>query len=104
MERYGADWTYDTLVRCRKFYQAYANASIVAMPLPQLENPTKTADSMQVSNWGNGIAPMLMEKSKKPSQSASQVQIFLSLPEKREIYLHISEKSCTFASAIRFFL
>lgn len=20
MERYGADWTYDTLVRCRKFY------------------------------------------------------------------------------------
>ncbi len=27
-----------------------------------------------------------------------KVQIFLSLPEKREIYLHNSEKSCTFAA------
>ena len=43
MERYGDDWTYDTLVRCRKFYQAYANASIVATPLPQLESHTETA-------------------------------------------------------------
>jgi hypothetical protein len=25
--------------------------------------------------------------------------VFLSLSEKREIYLHISEKSCTFATA-----
>ena len=35
MERYGADWTYDTLKRCRFFYQSYANASIGATPLPQ---------------------------------------------------------------------
>ncbi len=30
-------------------------------------------------------------------KSASEVQIFLSLPEKREIYLHMSKKICTFA-------
>ena len=37
MERYGNDWSYDTLKRCRKFYQAYENAVIGATPLPQLE-------------------------------------------------------------------
>ena len=37
IERYGNDWSYDTLKRCRKFYQAYENAVIGATPLPQLE-------------------------------------------------------------------
>ena len=27
-ERFGNDWSYDTLVRCRKFYQAYDVATI----------------------------------------------------------------------------
>lgn len=36
-ERYGNDWSYDTLVRCRKFYTAYQDAAIVATPLPQLD-------------------------------------------------------------------
>lgn len=44
--------TYDTLVRCRKFYQAYANASIVATPLPQLENQSEAPDSEEVTNSG----------------------------------------------------
>ena len=57
MGRYGADWTYDTLVRCRKFYQAYANASIGATPLPQLENQGEAPDSKQVANWSNSVAP-----------------------------------------------
>ena len=57
MERYGEDWTYDTLVRCRKFYQAYANASIGATPLPQLENQGEATDSKQVANWSNSVAP-----------------------------------------------
>ena len=34
-DRFGNDWSYDTLVRCRKFYTAYLNAQIVATPLPQ---------------------------------------------------------------------
>ena len=34
-ERFGNDWSYDTLVRCRKFYQAYENVAIVATVLPQ---------------------------------------------------------------------
>lgn len=62
MERYGADWTYDTLVRCRKFYQAYANASIVATPLPQLENPAEEADSKQVADCGNGVATIQLPR------------------------------------------
>ena len=62
MDRYGADWTYDTLVRCRKFYQSYANASIVATPLPQLENHTENADSEQVADCGNAVAPIQLPR------------------------------------------
>ena len=56
MERYGADWTYDTLKRCRFFYQSYANASIGATPLPQLENQGEAPDSKQVADCGNAVA------------------------------------------------
>ena len=41
MERFGKDWSYDTLKRCRYFYQAYEKAQIGAMALPQLENDEK---------------------------------------------------------------
>ena len=40
VERYGSDWSYDTLKRCRFFYQAYANATIGATPLSQLGSDT----------------------------------------------------------------
>ena len=56
MERYGADWTYDTLKRCRFCYQSYANASIGATPLPQLENHVETSDSKELANSGNAVA------------------------------------------------
>ena len=62
MERYGADWTYDTLVRCRKFYQAYAKASIVATPLPQLGNQGEAPDSKQVADCGNGVATIQLPR------------------------------------------
>jgi predicted nuclease of restriction endonuclease-like (RecB) superfamily len=62
MERYGADWTYDTLVRCRKFYQAYANASIVATPLLQLENQGEAPDSKQVADCSNGVASIQLPR------------------------------------------
>ena len=62
MERYGADWTYDTLIRCRKFYQAYANASIVATPLPQLENQGEAPDSKQVADCGNAVATIQLPR------------------------------------------
>ena len=57
MERYGADWTYDTLKRCRFFYQSYANTSIGATPLPQLKNPAEMADSKELANSCNAVAP-----------------------------------------------
>ena len=62
MERYGADWTYDTLVRCRKFYQAYANASIIATPLPQLENNAEITDSKEVADFGNAVATIQLPR------------------------------------------
>ena len=62
MGRYGADWTYDTLVRCRKFYQAYANASIGATLLPQLENQGEAPDSKQVADCGNGVATIQLPR------------------------------------------
>lgn len=42
MDRFGNDWSYDTLIRCRKFYTSYQNAEIVATPLPQLKNMDET--------------------------------------------------------------
>ena len=62
MERYGDDWTYDTLKRCRFFYQSYANASIGATPLPQLENHVETSDSKEVANSGNAVAPIQLPR------------------------------------------
>ena len=56
------NWTYDTLKRCRKFYQAYANASIVATPLPQLESHSEVADSKAVANWSNAVAPIQLPR------------------------------------------
>jgi len=62
MERYGEDWTFDTLKRCRQFYQAYANASISATPLLQLENHIETADSKAVVNSSNAVAPIQLPR------------------------------------------
>ena len=62
MERYGEDWTFDTLKRCRQFYQAYANASISATPLLQLENHIETPDSKAVVNSSNAVAPIQLPR------------------------------------------
>lgn len=56
MEHFGNDWSYDTLVRCRKFYQAYEHAEIVATALPQLEETTQSSESEKHTNWGNDVA------------------------------------------------
>ena len=44
-ERFGADWSYDTLKRCRQFYQAYLHAQIGATPLHQFEEGEQTAEN-----------------------------------------------------------
>ena len=62
MDRYGKDWTYDTLIRCRKFYQTYANASIVATPLPQLENHSETSDPKDLANCSNTVATIQLPR------------------------------------------
>jgi len=35
IEKYGDDWTIDTLTRCRKFFKAYQDAVILATTLPK---------------------------------------------------------------------
>ena len=60
IERFGTDWTYDTLIRCRKFYQAYNNAAIVATALPQLGIIQESADNEDNLNCGNSVAPIRM--------------------------------------------
>ncbi len=62
MNRYGEDWTYDTLKRCRFFYQAYANAKIGATPLPQLEDYSNPTENEQVTNWSNTVAPIQLPR------------------------------------------
>ena len=62
MERYGNDWTYDTLKRCRYFYQAYENAVIGATALPQLEKSDEHAVNEENMNWGNGVATIRLPR------------------------------------------
>lgn len=62
ISRYGEDWTYDTLKRCRFFYQAYANAKIGATPLPQLEDYNNPSENKQDTNWSNTVAPIQLPR------------------------------------------
>jgi len=61
-ERYGEDWSYDTLVRCRKFYTAYQDTEIVATPLPQLENNPESSASQYDTNCGNAVASIRLPR------------------------------------------
>lgn len=61
-DRFGDDWSYDTLIRCRKFYTSYQNAEIVATPLPQLENLGESAESKEDMNCGNAVAPIRLPR------------------------------------------
>lgn len=62
MEHYGDDWSYDTLKRCRFFYQAYTSTAIGATSLPQLNNGDKITDNEAVLNRGNDIATIRLPR------------------------------------------
>ncbi len=52
INKYGDDWTVDTLTRCRKFYVAYNRPTISATPLPELQTPV----SQEGKDFGNTVA------------------------------------------------
>ena len=62
IDRFGEDWSYDTLKRCRQFYQAYKHAVIGATPLPQLESDLQTPKTKENSNWRNAVAPIQLPR------------------------------------------
>lgn len=62
IERFGADWSYDTLKRCRYFYQAYEHAVIEATPLPQLGDDNNHTENQTDANWGNGVATIRLPR------------------------------------------
>ena len=62
MEHYGNDWSYDTLKRCRFFYQAYTSTEIGATVLPQLKETTRLPEREEPTNWGNGVATIQMPR------------------------------------------
>ena len=62
MDRFGNDWSYDTLIRCRKFYTSYQNAEIVATPLPQLENLKESDENEDNANLGNTVATIRLPR------------------------------------------
>ena len=59
---FGNDWSYDTLIRCRKFYQAYENAVIVATTLPQLGKEKENLPNKEAANWGNDVATIRLPR------------------------------------------
>lgn len=56
IERFGNDWSYDTLKRCRFFYQAYEKTVIWATALPKLGKSQEGVDNEDDANSGNAIA------------------------------------------------
>lgn len=52
INKFGDDWTVDTLTRCRKFYVAYNRPAISATPLPKLQSPV----SQEETDFGNTVA------------------------------------------------
>ena len=62
MERFGNDWSYDTLIRCRKFYMAYNHAEIVATPLLQLEDNANLAENGTDKNCSNTVATIRLPR------------------------------------------
>lgn len=62
VERFGNDWSYDTIVRCRKFYTAYHNAKIVATALPQLETSHNQLENRRDTNCGNDVATIQLPR------------------------------------------
>ena len=62
IERFGNDWSYDTLIRCRKFYTAYHNTEIVATPLPQLAGNAKLTENEKDTNCGNAVATIRLPR------------------------------------------
>jgi predicted nuclease of restriction endonuclease-like (RecB) superfamily len=62
MERFGGDWTYDTLKRCRYFYKAYENVSIGATSLPQSKQKGEVLGNKEVANWSNGVATIRLPR------------------------------------------
>lgn len=62
IDRYGNDWSYDTLKRCRFFYQAYEHAEIGATPLPQWGNDNQLVEYKQNTNCDNTVAPIRLPR------------------------------------------
>ena len=62
MEHYGNDWSYDTLKRCRFFYQAYTSTAIGATVLPQLKETTRLPEREEPTNYGNSVAKIQMPR------------------------------------------
>jgi len=58
MEKFGDDWTYDTLRRCRLFYQSYAHPQIEATVLRKFQNTEK----QEVDDSGNSVAQILQPR------------------------------------------
>lgn len=52
MEKFGDDWTYDTLRRCRLFYQSYTYPPIEATVLRKFQNTGK----QEIDDSGNSVA------------------------------------------------
>jgi hypothetical protein len=83
MNRFGDDWSYDTLKRCLFYYQSYENAAIGATPLPQLKNLGESAgnkESMNLEDFEKPTIGIRLCESKKDSL------VELTLPKDANIY------------------
>ena len=63
MNRFGDDWSYDTLKRCRFFFQAYENAVIGATTLPQLKDLGESAENKDANIYATAYQLYLPDKS-----------------------------------------
>ena len=62
IDKFGNDWSYDTLIRCRKFYTKYNCTGIVATALPQFPFNSQSAENEDSGNCGNTVATFQMPR------------------------------------------
>ena len=87
MAKYGNDWTIDTLTRCRKFFVAYNNPTILATVLPKLQSP----ENQKETNFGNSVAKILSDSQTK-SDEKRKMQIYVNYYEWIEEFNEMNEK------------
>ena len=61
-DKFGDDWSPQTLARCRKFYTAYKDARILSTPLTKLQSADNQPSSKNKEDFSNAVAEIQLPR------------------------------------------